>query len=88
MIHVKIEKTIICLPELAILLHAEVPNNIGVNVRFPEKLHLAVGDAEAIGEDSLHGHVAIVKAAAVYEGALATLAQDVLGVEGDLAHLN
>ena len=76
------------LPELAVLLHAEVPNHVGVNVRFPEKLHLAVGDAEAIGEDPLHGHVAIVEAAAVYEGAFAALAQDVLGVESDLAHLN
>lgn len=76
------------LPELAVLLHAEVPDHIGVNIRFPEKLHLAIGDAEAIGEDSLYGHVAIVEATAVYESALTALAQDVLGVEGDLAHLN
>ena len=74
-------------PELAVLLHAEVPDHIGVNIRFPEKLHLAIGDAEAIGEDSLYGHIAIVEATAVYESALAALAQDVLGVEGDLAHL-
>ena len=74
-------------PELAVLLHAEVPNHVWVNIRLSEKLNLAVGNAEAVSEDSLYGHVAVVEAPTVYEGALTSLAQDVLGVEGDLAHL-
>ena len=61
-------------PELAILLHAEVTYDVGVNIGFPEQFHLTVGNAEAVGEDSLHGHVTIVEAAAVYERAFAPLA--------------
>ena len=49
--------------ELPVLLHAEVPDDVGMLVGLSEEIDFAVGDAEAGSEDALHGHVAVVETA-------------------------
>ena len=49
--------------ELPVLLHAEVPDDVGMFVGLSEEIDFAVGDAEAGSEDALHGHVAVVETA-------------------------
>lgn len=47
--------------ELLVLLRAEVADDVGVLVRLPEQLDLAVHEMETLGQETLHSHVPAVK---------------------------
>lgn len=48
---------------MPVLLHAKVSHDVGVFVGLAEKFHLAVGDAEARVQNTLHSYVAVVEPA-------------------------
>lgn len=47
--------------ELPVPLGAEVADDVRVLVRLPQQLNFSVGEAEALGEDPLHRHAAVVE---------------------------